>query len=79
MAYELEQTKTFDVNGQKYQVGIDEAGYVQIQIGELWHNEETGEEEFYAYDGDEVSSPHVMLDRDAAQALGEYVAELGRQ
>lgn len=72
MAYDLTNAKVFDVNGTKYQVGLDGHGYVQIQTGEL--DVETGE--FVAYDSDTAIDPHIMLDPQTARAVVEHIEEI---
>jgi hypothetical protein len=46
----LDEAKIVDSNGSKYAVGEDSSGYLTILNGELYVDEETGEEKFWAYE-----------------------------
>jgi len=73
MVHDLEPAKVFDVNGEKYRVGLDKYNYVQIQAGELH------EGEFYARESDKDLSYAVMLDPPAAKKVTAYIEELLNQ
>lgn len=72
----LSNTKIFDQNGTKYRIGMDPHGYVQVQTGEMWYNEETEEDEFHAYDASDGLAPTVMFGPDTAQAVAEYIESI---
>lgn len=76
MAYDLLKTEIFDVNGQKYRVGLDGHGYVQIQTGDMWENPGTGELEFHPSESDDRIDPHVILDQETAREVANRILEL---
>lgn len=78
MAHDLTQTRIFDVNGSKYRVGMDEHGYVQIQTGEMYYDEEAEEDTFWPYEKDADVPPHVMADPATARAMAEYITEIAQ-
>lgn len=46
----LDTAEIIDSNGSKYAVGEDSSGFVTILDGEVYEDEQTGEEKFWAYD-----------------------------
>jgi hypothetical protein len=76
MTHELEQTKVFDVNGTKYQVGVDEFGYVQIRPGECFVDPETNEPTFDAYEAGSDKAHWPQFDPATACDVAEYIKEL---
>lgn len=76
MAHNLSNAKTFDVDGTKYLVGVDDFGFVQIQTGEVRWNEDSGEEEFVPHGVHDDIIPHIMLDPDTAPEVADYIKTL---
>jgi hypothetical protein len=76
MPEELTQAKIFDSNGTKYRIGYDPHGWITIQVGEMYYDEEAEEEKFWPYERDDDISPQVQMPAALAQEMAEYIESL---